>query len=68
MKDFQEFRKTITQEMAAQWCEEIHSDVIAKVDTDIKDDPVAWNVAYHHSFNFALTMRALEQYHKWLHE
>ena len=54
--------------MAAQWCEEIHSDVIAKVDTDIKDDPVAWNVAYHHSFNFALTMRALEQYHKWLHE
>lgn len=68
LKDFKEFRKLLTSDLLDKWSEEIHNDVISKIDKLHVDDPVAWNLAYHHSYSLALTIRTLEMYHKWLNE
>ena len=68
MKDFEEFRAMLTQDVLDKWGEEVHQHILSKVGDPDEKDPVEWFNQYHHSFDLAVSIKLLEMYHKWLQE
>lgn len=59
MKNFSDFKSTISQEDLLKISNEI-TDNLNKIEPQLNV------IEYNHSFNFSLTMRLLEKYHNWL--
>lgn len=68
MKDFQEFRDSITQETLDEWSEEIYNELAPKFEDMRENDPDKYFSAYPQSFSLKVSMRMLEAYHSWLHQ
>lgn len=68
MKEFLEFRKTISEDLLKQWDDEIMSDLIPKLDETYKEDPVSWQTVFSKSYSFQTSIRLLEAYHQWLNK
>jgi hypothetical protein len=59
LKDFTDFKATISQEELKNISNEI-TDKLNKIKPELDI------VEYDRSFNFSITMRLLEEYHRWL--
>lgn len=68
MKDFDEFRSSITQEILDRWSEEAYNELTPKFEDMRKSDPDKYFFAYPQSFALKMSMRMLEAYHNWLHQ
>lgn len=68
MKDFNEFRAMLTQDVLNEWSEEVRQHVLSKVGDPDEKDPGEWFNQYYHSFDLAVSIKLLEMYHKWLQE
>lgn len=63
MKDFANFKDTISQDVLDRWTDEI----LEKIEPQLAGlDSAEQIVRRSRSVNFGLTMRLLEAYHKWL--
>lgn len=62
MKDFQEFRATITRETVSEWDREIRKSIAEKL-KEIDGDPELVVDIHNSSYTLALHMKFLEAYH-----
>lgn len=68
MKDFQEFKKTITTEMLDKWNTEICSKLDANLEYIRESEPTKYRLSYDRSYSLKMTTKLLEAYHFWLNQ
>lgn len=68
MKDFQEFKKTLTKETLDKWSQIAQCAIEEKLEPIRESDPLTYFNSRPTMYSFHVAMQLLESYHKWLNE
>lgn len=67
MKDFEEFRATISMETVSEWDREIRKSIAEKLKEIDSDSELATDI-HNSTYKLELHMKFLEAYHNWLNK